>query len=59
MTVQEFFTPAQLAERWQIDRSTVGRRIRSGRIKAVQFGDRCWRVPASEVARIDREGVAA
>ena len=54
-TLKQFYTPAELSERWSLDDSTVRRFIARGEIRAVKFGARAWRVSAAEVERIERE----
>ena len=46
-------TIRQLAERWQVARSTVRSRIGKRELAAIRIGD-CWRIPEEEVRRYER-----
>jgi len=47
-------TPAEMAERLGVSRTTISRRIAAGQIKALQVGNR-HRVPVAEYDRFRRE----
>ncbi|MCL2804083.1 MAG: helix-turn-helix domain-containing protein [Micrococcales bacterium] len=47
-------TPAEIAERLGVSRTTISRRIASGQIKALRVGNR-HRVPVAEYDRFRRE----
>lgn len=47
-----FFTPQQLADRWQVDYRTIHRRIKAGLIRHFRIG-RNVRIPMDEVLRIE------
>lgn len=57
MNSQSMKTPRQLAEALSVSEFTVYRLIQSGQIHAIKAG-RQWRIPADEVARVQREGTA-
>ncbi|TDC98509.1 DNA-binding protein [Nonomuraea deserti] len=44
----------EVAERFRVDPSTVRRWLKSGRISGHRYG-RDWRIPSSEVARMEAE----
>ncbi len=50
-----FWSPRQVAERWGRGRLTVIRAIKSGKLRAVRFGNRGhYMIPAAEVQRVER-----
>ena len=51
------FSVAGAAARWSVSRRSVWRWISAGEIKIVKLG-RAVRIPASEVERVARQGVA-
>ncbi len=46
------YTPDQAAHRLQVERCTVYRWIKAGKLRAVKVGTKLWRVPASEIVRL-------
>lgn len=50
--MDEYITPADLAKRLVIARSTVYERIRSGEWQATKLGDRTYRFSPDQVAAI-------
>jgi excisionase family DNA binding protein len=51
MSMEEYFTPQEIAEKLKIDMSTVYRWIKNGNLKAVKIGH-FWRISESELNRI-------
>jgi excisionase family DNA binding protein len=43
--VSEYLTPKKAADELKIDRQTVYRMIRDGRLQAFRLGKRGWRIP--------------
>ena len=52
-----FYSPAQLAARWQVTGMTLRRWRKAGKIKASYFG-RGVRFAVAEVERFERESIA-
>jgi len=50
--VREYLTPKQFAEELKIDRLTVYRMIKDGRLSALRVGQRGWRIPREAVADV-------
>lgn len=50
-TVENYYTPQEVAEKLKLNIRTVYKWIKEGRIKAVKIGD-LWRIPESEINRI-------
>ena len=44
-----YLTPAQVAERCQLDRETIYRYLLSGKLRGVKISSKCWRVLESNV----------
>lgn len=51
-----FYSSTQVADKLNISRQTVFRKIKDGKIKAVKVGKN-YKIPTTEVARIIKEGV--
>jgi excisionase family DNA binding protein len=50
-----FHTPDEVAERWGVDRQTVIRALKSGKLRAVRLGNRGhYRIPVAEIVRVER-----
>lgn len=49
----QLFTPRQLAERWQVHKSTVSRLCQAGDLRAFRVGD-LWRIPLESVEEFER-----
>jgi excisionase family DNA binding protein len=45
----------ELAEHFRAHPETIRRKLRERRIQGIKVG-RCWRVPLSEIERIEKEG---
>lgn len=58
LETQPPFTPGTLAERWHWHQESVRRKFRRGEIAGMVVGRRIL-IPASEVARIEGEGMVA
>jgi excisionase family DNA binding protein len=52
--MSQYLLSKEAAARFRVDPSTIRRWIYSGRLKAHRYG-RDWRIPPSEVARIEAE----
>ncbi|MGA3317137.1 MAG: helix-turn-helix domain-containing protein [Candidatus Korobacteraceae bacterium] len=50
------FGAKSLAERWEVSKDTVRRKIKSGEIRSVRIGSRVL-VPLSEIERVEQVGV--
>jgi excisionase family DNA binding protein len=50
-SMEEFYTPQEVAQKLKIDLSTVYRWIREGQLKAVKIGH-FWRISESELKRL-------
>ena len=46
-------TVAELCARWKVNRKTVLAKIAAGDLRAFRVGERAYRVPMSEVLRIE------
>lgn len=57
--MSEFLTVAQVAERWQCERSMVYDEIRAGRLRSLAIGKRGKRVSVAELARYERDRTGA
>ena len=53
---EQFYTPAEIADRLKVSEQTVRLWIRDKKIKARKFG-RAWRVAGDEYQRIITEGI--
>jgi excisionase family DNA binding protein len=50
-----FQSPHQVAEHWGVARLTVIRAIKSGKLRAVRFGNRGhYMIPVAEIQRVER-----
>jgi excisionase family DNA binding protein len=58
MTEDDLLTPAEVAQRLRLHTETVRRWLKTGRMHGIYLGsDRAgWRIPASELERVLREG---
>ena len=57
--VDGFLTVGDVAERLQLHKSTVWKMIHNGRLKAFKVGGNGrsrWRIPASELAKLEESG---
>lgn len=52
-----FFTIAELAKRWRVNRHTITRAIRSGRLQAFKAGDLQYRIREAEVIRYEQQAL--
>ena len=52
-TLLELIPLTELEKSWRVSNATLRRWIRSGRLRGVKLGG-AWRVPASEVARMEQ-----
>lgn len=52
----EWWTVREFANRYRVDKSTVGRWIRAGKLKAARLGKE-WRIHVREVERVRAEGL--
>jgi excisionase family DNA binding protein len=48
------FTISELCARWKCNRKTVLTKIHAGELAAFRVGERAYRVPATEVLRVER-----
>lgn len=55
---REYWTLEELADLLRVSRTMLRDLARAGRFEAIRVG-RAWRIPASEVQRIRREGLPA
>lgn len=53
MAVEPFLTPAELAERWRVHKSTVSRFIQSGELSAMRVG-RQLRIKISVIEHFEK-----
>ncbi len=51
-----FYSSTQVADKLNISRQTVFRKIKDGKIKAIKVGKN-YKIPTNEVTRIIKEGV--
>jgi excisionase family DNA binding protein len=50
-----FRSPDEVAERWGVDRQTVIRALKIGKLRAVRLGNRGhYRIPVVEIQRVER-----
>jgi len=42
-------SPAQVAEYLQLDRKTIYRWLKSGKLKGKRLSDKCWRIMSSDL----------
>jgi excisionase family DNA binding protein len=55
MKRSRFQSPDEVAERWGVDRQTVIRALKSGKLRAVRLGNRGhYRIPVAEIVRVER-----
>ena len=58
LTQPRYFTTAAFALHCGYHQESVRRMIRKGRLPAVRFGKRDWRIPLAHVEKIEAGGVA-
>jgi excisionase family DNA binding protein len=51
IVVTRFLTPQEVADRLRLSRATVWRYIREGKIKAIKFSRRTYRIAEKDLAR--------
>jgi excisionase family DNA binding protein len=49
MTASAPMSPAQVAEYLQLDRKTIYRWLKSGKLKGKRLSDKCWRIMSSDL----------
>jgi excisionase family DNA binding protein len=50
-----FRSPDEVAKRWGVDRQTVIRALKSGKLRAVRLGNRGhYMIPVAEIVRVER-----
>lgn len=54
--MKEFYTPQELAERWDMSYQYIMLLLRNGEIKGFKIGKRNWRIKREEVERIENDG---
>ena len=53
---REWHTPAELARRWPVSKSTVVRWLNAGKLQGKRFGDK-WAVHTAAVEAFERDGM--
>ncbi|MFP4067254.1 MAG: helix-turn-helix domain-containing protein [Spirochaetaceae bacterium] len=53
--MSDFYTPKQLAERWNVSLPTIRRMIKRRELEVLRLSSNVLRVPVSEVERVEEE----